>query len=120
MKFSIIFNDIHAEKMGFLAALTLIPALEKTQSSTAFLKGGGGQGTSALDGEVITGDYIGAVVGVRIATPFFGTGFNLCIVQPSEVPDFGLRYGIQIGQAFGYDFGIGIIRDICFVSFVIV
>ena len=37
------------------------------------------QGTSALDGEVITGDYIGAVVGVRIATPFFGTGFNLCI-----------------------------------------
>jgi len=37
------------------------------------------QGTSALDGEVITGDYIGAVVGVRIATPFFGTGFNFCI-----------------------------------------
>ena len=41
-------------------------------------------------------------------------------VQPSQVSDFGLRYGIQIGQAFGYDFGIGIIRDICFVSFVIV
>lgn len=41
-------------------------------------------------------------------------------VQPSQVPDFGIRYGIQIGQAFGYDFGIGIIRDICFVSFVIV
>ncbi|EIE26350.1 hypothetical protein COCSUDRAFT_58887 [Coccomyxa subellipsoidea C-169] len=139
------------------------------------------QGTSALDGEVITGDYVGAVVGVRIATPFFGTGFNFCIdryfgsfpkvgivipnaaawllpefqdlaqvlehtldlptilphgaridptadgfllwlptFQPSQVPDFGLRYGIQIGQAFGYDFGIGIIRDICFVSFVIV
>ena len=37
------------------------------------------QGTSALDGEVITGDYVGAVVGVRIATPFFGTGFNFCI-----------------------------------------
>ncbi|BDA41090.1 hypothetical protein COCOBI_01-7450 [Coccomyxa sp. Obi] len=139
------------------------------------------QGASALDGEVITGDYISAVVGVRIATPFFGTGFNFCIdryfgsfpkvgivipnaaawllpefqdlanvlehtldlptilphgarvdptadgfllwlptFQPSQVPDFGIRYGIQIGQAFGYDFGIGIIRDICFVSFVIV
>lgn len=37
------------------------------------------QGASALDGEVITGDYISAVVGVRIATPFFGTGFNFCI-----------------------------------------
>jgi hypothetical protein len=41
-------------------------------------------------------------------------------VQPSQVPDVGIRYGIQIGQAFGYDFGIGIIRDVCFVSFVIV
>jgi hypothetical protein len=30
-----------------------------------------------------------------------------CAVQPSEVPDFGIRYGIQIGQAFGYDFGYG-------------
>jgi len=48
-------------------------------------------------------------------------GCAMCAaVQPSQVPDFGIRYGIQIGQAFGYDFGIGIIRDICFVSFVIV
>lgn len=37
------------------------------------------QGSKSLDGEFITGDYIGAVVGVRIATPFFGTGFNFCI-----------------------------------------
>lgn len=56
---------------------------------------------------------------------FLGFQLMLCgvycaAVQPSQVPDFGLRYGIQIGQAFGYDFGIGIIRDICFVSFVIV
>ena len=41
-------------------------------------------------------------------------------VQPSIVPDFAFRYGIQIGQAFGLDFGIGLIRDICFVSFAIV
>lgn len=38
-------------------------------------------------------------------------------VQPNNIPDGGVRYGIQIGQAFGYDFGIGIIRDICFISF---
>ena len=30
------------------------------------------------------------------------------------------RYGIQIGQAFGFDFGYGIIKDICFISFAIV
>lgn len=43
-----------------------------------------------------------------------------CAVQPSQVPEFGIRYGIQIGQAFGYDFGLGIVKQICFVSFVIV
>ena len=41
----------------------------------------------------------------------------LAAVQPNNIPDGGVRYGIQIGQAFGYDFGIGIIRDICFVTF---
>lgn len=41
-------------------------------------------------------------------------------VQPSLIPDFAFRYGIQIGQAFGLDFGIGWLRDICFVSFAIV
>ena len=41
-------------------------------------------------------------------------------VQPNNIPDVGIRYGIQIGQAFGYDFGIGILRDICFITFVTV
>lgn len=41
-------------------------------------------------------------------------------VQPSQISDLGIRYGIQIGQAFGFDFGYGIIKDICFVDFVIV
>lgn len=47
---------------------------------------------------------------------------SVCVfaVQPSQIPDLGVRYGIQIGQAFGYDFGYGIIKDICFVDFVIV
>lgn len=36
-------------------------------------------GASPLDREVITGDFISQIVGVRIATPFFGTGFNFCI-----------------------------------------
>ncbi|CAK0783700.1 hypothetical protein CVIRNUC_006899 [Coccomyxa viridis] len=133
------------------------------------------------DPEEATGDYLSGIVGVRIATPFFGTGFNFCIdryfgsfpkvgivipnaaawllpefqdvataleqtldlpsilphgarvdpttdgfllwlpsMQPSQLPEFGIRYGIQIGQAFGYDFGIGIVKEICFVTFVIV
>ena len=41
-------------------------------------------------------------------------------VQPSQLSNVGIRYGIQIGQAFGWDFGYGIIKDICFVDFVIV
>ena len=41
-------------------------------------------------------------------------------VQPSQLSNLGIRYGIQIGQAFGWDFGYGIIKDICFVDFVIV
>ena len=31
------------------------------------------------DPEEATGDYLSGIVGVRIATPFFGTGFNFCI-----------------------------------------
>ena len=41
-------------------------------------------------------------------------------VQPSNIPDIAFRYGVQIGQAFGLDFGIGFIRAICFVTFAIV
>ena len=29
--------------------------------------------------EQATGSYIGAIVGVRISTPIFGTGFNFCV-----------------------------------------
>ncbi|CAL5229043.1 g12292 [Coccomyxa viridis] len=137
--------------------------------------------TSGLDQDQITGDTISQIVGVRIATPFFGTGFNFCVdryfssfpkvgivipnpamwllpefqdlatglattlslpdtllhgafvtptgdgflinmpsLQPSQLSNLGIRYGIQIGQAFGWDFGYGIIKDICFVDFVIV
>lgn len=39
-------------------------------------------GANPLDREVITGDFISQIVGVRIATPFFGTGFNFCIGEP--------------------------------------
>ena len=41
-------------------------------------------------------------------------------VEPSQVPDFAIRYGIQIGYVFGFQFGYGIIKDICFITFVIV
>ena len=35
--------------------------------------------TSGLDQESISGDTISQIVGVRISTPFFGTGFNFCV-----------------------------------------
>ena len=41
-------------------------------------------------------------------------------VQPSEISNFGLDYGIQIGQVIGFDFGYGIIQDTCAITFVIV
>ena len=41
-------------------------------------------------------------------------------VEPSQVPDFAIRYGIQVGYVFGFQFGYGIIKDICFITFVFV
>ena len=41
-------------------------------------------------------------------------------VQPSQLSNLAVRYGIQIGQVFGWDYGYGIIKDICFVDFAIV
>ena len=35
--------------------------------------------TSPLDQDQVSGDTISQLVGVRIATPFFGTGFNFCV-----------------------------------------
>ena len=37
------------------------------------------------DPEEATGDYLSGIVGVRIATPFFGTGFNFCIGRHPEL-----------------------------------
>jgi hypothetical protein len=37
------------------------------------------QSTHALDGPSVSGSEISVIVGVRIATPLFGTGFNFCI-----------------------------------------
>ncbi|CAL5223539.1 g6071 [Coccomyxa viridis] len=58
--------------------------------------------------------------GARLDPTADGFLIQLPTFQPSTIPEFGIRYGIQIGQAFGYDFGLGIVRDLCFVSFVIV
>ena len=45
---------------------------------------------------------------------------GLPAVQPSQIPNFGIRYGIQIGQAFGWDFGYGQLKTICGIAFVLV
>ena len=49
--------------------------------------------TGALDQDQISGDTISQLVGVRIATPFFGTGFNFCVGERasqlvSRLPSF--------------------------------
>ncbi|KAK9821329.1 hypothetical protein WJX81_005860 [Elliptochloris bilobata] len=136
---------------------------------------------SGVDGLKNPGSYVSSVLGVRVSTPLFGTGFNACIdryfgsfpkvgvvvpspaawllpefqdlssqltttldlpavmphgltaeptgdgfliwlpsIQPSSLPNFAMRYGIQIGQVFGYEFGYGMIKDICFINFVLV
>ena len=35
--------------------------------------------SSPLDGPTVSGSEISMVVGTRISTPFFGTGFNFCV-----------------------------------------
>lgn len=41
-------------------------------------------------------------------------------VQPSATSDFGIVYGIQIGQAFGFQYGYGIISNVCSITFILV
>jgi hypothetical protein len=141
-------------------------------------------------GPLREGESIGAVIqvlfGFRIATPFFGTGFNFCVdrywgsfpkvgivvpnaaswllpdlaklfadnggiqanldlptanggglpagataeassdglvvwlpsVQPLYISNLGFRFGLQIAQLFGIDFGFGLLKIGCRVDFV--
>jgi hypothetical protein len=134
------------------------------------------------DGES-TGSVIQLLFGMRISTPFFGTGFNFCVdrywgsfpkvgivvpnaaawllpdvaslfgpgmtaqlelpapgqglpkgaraettsdgfviwlpsVQPLYISNLGFRYGLQIAQLFGIDFGFGVLKIGCRVDFV--
>ena len=41
--------------------------------------------TGTLDQDQVTGDTISQIVGVRIATPFFGTGFNFCVGEAISI-----------------------------------
>ena len=130
-----------------------------------------------------TGSIIQFLFGMRISTPFFGTGFNFCVdryfgsfpkvgivipnaaawllpdvagllgptlnatvalptpgaglpkgaradptsdgfvvwlpsIQPLYISNFGFRYGLQIAQLFGMDFGFGVLKIGCRVDFV--
>ena len=137
-------------------------------------------------GQVINGNVGGTtlnlLVGARTATPFFGTGFNLCVdryfgsfpkvgivvpnpvawllpeiidigngisatlelpaaginapagarvtstsdgfviwlpsIQPTQLGEFGFRYGLQVAQLFGVDFGFGLLKSTCTIDFV--
>ena len=54
--------------------------------------------TGGLDQDQITGDTISQIVGVRIATPFFGTGFNFCVGMAHSAPCHSLCLGCH-GQS---------------------
>jgi hypothetical protein len=54
-------------------------------------------GASPLDAEVVTGDYLSGLLGVRVATPFFGTGFNFCIGKADHLCPFTLAPNKNIG-----------------------
>ena len=137
-------------------------------------------------GQVVNGNVGGTtlnlLVGARTATPFFGTGFNLCVdryfgsfpkvgivipnpiawllpeiidigsgisatldlpaagvtapagarvtstsdgfviwlpsIQPTQLGEFGFRYGLQVAQLFGVDFGFGLLKSTCTIDFV--
>ena len=138
--------------------------------------------TGQVVGGSIGGTTLNALVGVRVATPFFGTGFNLCVdryfgsfpkvgivipnpiawllpelmelgdglratidlpiggksapagakvsansdgfviwlpsIQPTMLGEFGFRYGLQVAQLFGVDFGFGLLKSTCTIDFV--
>ncbi len=52
--------------------------------------------TRNLDNELISGDYISVINGVRISTPFFGTAYNFCIGARNNVPAPGLAHGYEV------------------------
>lgn len=57
---------------------------------------------SGQDGLRPAGSFISSVVGVRVATPFFGTGFNACIGAPAAPLHgaLGLGNGPQWHQSY--------------------
>eukprot|EP00884_Botryococcus_braunii_P007486 jgi/Botrbrau1/16739/Bobra.0271s0004.1 len=61
----------------------------------------------------------GAPLGSRIAPT--SDGFVIWLpsaVQPLTLPEFGFRYGLQVSQLFGMDFGFGWLRSSCAIDFV--
>jgi hypothetical protein len=39
-------------------------------------------------------------------------------VQPTQLGEFGFRYGLQLAQLFGVDFGFGLLKSTCTIDFV--
>ena len=73
--------------LGSQAALAEMPSLGCQVNRITGTRGAAGVANGALasggDSNQISGNYISTVVGVRIATPLFGTGFNFCVGVPS-------------------------------------
>ena len=51
----------------------------------------------------------------RLSHHFFSL---LKTVQPTQLGEFGFRYGLQLAQLFGVDFGFGLLKSTCTIDFV--
>eukprot|EP00884_Botryococcus_braunii_P013932 jgi/Botrbrau1/2253/Bobra.101_2s0077.1 len=60
----------------------------------------------------------GAPLGARISPTSDGFLIWLPSIQPRQISEFGFRYGVQIAQLFGVDFGFGWSNVRCGVDFV--
>jgi hypothetical protein len=62
--------------------------------------------TTPFDGPSVSGSEVSLIVGTRIATPFFGTGFNFCVgARRPPPPQFShdqyMSYQLACGKQLG-------------------
>ena len=90
------------------AAAWLLPDLAKL-----FADNGGIQGTLELPAA-----GAGLPVGAQAEASSDGFVVWLPSVQPLYISNLGFRFGLQIAQLFGIDFGFGLLKIGCRVDFV--
>ena len=59
-----------------------------------------------------------APAGARVTSTSDGFVIWLPSIQPTQLGEFGFRYGLQVAQLFGVDFGFGLLKSTCTIDFV--